>query len=167
MSKKLSRNDALDDISAWNTEGVLCLLRKVSEARRDPFAPHFAPFGTSRGARVGATSRRTPTVKGATRPGATSRSTAAWGRERKSETRTCASKAVNTRVFITRLVCRKERIALRKRSTRSLVRIPERFSGDRVKVIDPHRFSFSLAAPPRSSTTRAYNFSPVSRNMDN
>lgn len=34
MSKKLSRDDALDDISAWDTEGVLCLLRKVSEARR-------------------------------------------------------------------------------------------------------------------------------------
>ncbi|XP_012061542.1 PREDICTED: lymphocyte cytosolic protein 2-like [Atta cephalotes] len=28
MSKKLSRADALDNISAWDTEGVLCLLRK-------------------------------------------------------------------------------------------------------------------------------------------
>ncbi|XP_012523924.1 lymphocyte cytosolic protein 2 isoform X2 [Monomorium pharaonis] len=28
MSKKPSRGDALDDISAWDTEGVLCLLRK-------------------------------------------------------------------------------------------------------------------------------------------
>ncbi|XP_039314209.1 serine/arginine repetitive matrix protein 1 isoform X2 [Solenopsis invicta] len=28
MSKKPSRDDALDDISAWDTEGVLCLLRK-------------------------------------------------------------------------------------------------------------------------------------------
>lgn len=35
MSKKLSRDDALDDISAWDTEGVLCLLRKVSETSRD------------------------------------------------------------------------------------------------------------------------------------
>ena len=34
MSKKLSRADALDNISAWDTEGVLCLLRKVSEVRR-------------------------------------------------------------------------------------------------------------------------------------
>lgn len=46
MSKK-SRGDALDDISTWDTEAVLCLLRKVSEARRDPLvaiAPYFAPF---------------------------------------------------------------------------------------------------------------------------
>ncbi|XP_011871654.1 PREDICTED: lymphocyte cytosolic protein 2-like isoform X2 [Vollenhovia emeryi] len=28
MSKKPSRSDALDDISAWSTDGVLCLLRK-------------------------------------------------------------------------------------------------------------------------------------------
>jgi len=36
MSKKLSRGDALDDISVWDTEMVLCLLRKVSEVCRDP-----------------------------------------------------------------------------------------------------------------------------------
>jgi len=57
MSKKLSRANALDNISAWDTEEVLCLLRKVSEVRRcwlsfrrAAVAPHFAPFESSRGA---------------------------------------------------------------------------------------------------------------------
>lgn len=60
MSKKPSRDDALDDISAWDTEGVLCLLRKVSEASRDSHvavAPHFAPFGATRTKEVAVTER--------------------------------------------------------------------------------------------------------------
>lgn len=33
MSKKLSRSDALDDIAAWGTEEVVCLLQKVSKEK--------------------------------------------------------------------------------------------------------------------------------------
>lgn len=35
MSTKSTRDEALDDISAWGTDEVLALLRKVSEVGRD------------------------------------------------------------------------------------------------------------------------------------
>lgn len=128
MSKKLSRGDALDDISTWNTEEVLSLLRKVSEVRRGR-AADFALFEAARiegRPGTGTTSRRTPTVRKARRDrgqrqGAP-RLVRKRMREKESETKcACARQrrcvqAVNTRVFIARLIEGEDRdVALRKR----------------------------------------------------
>lgn len=66
------------------------------------------------------------------------------------------SKAANTRVFIARHVQRGEEC--RGRGAGGHIKIPGRFSGDRVKVADLCRFSFS--ASPHSR-----DFLPVFRNV--
>lgn len=89
--KKPSRDDARDDISAWNTEGVLCLLRKVSEVRRGPSVAVFAPFETQEGRRRRGTASRcnfaadTGCQRRATRPGQLQGTLREHGEEREKE----------------------------------------------------------------------------------
>lgn len=147
MSKKRSRDDALDDISAWNTEGVLCLLRKVSEVRSRLTSRRSRrrKVGAVAVPRVGATSRRTPTVKGARRDRGNFREHCGntGKREKKSQTHVRVKGGKYASIYSA--ARRTVRIAPRGRGAVGPARIPERFSGNRGKVTDP---------PPVSSLAR-------------
>lgn len=99
MSKK-SRGDALDDISAWDTEGVLCLLRKVSLPSRS--APYFASLKT-RGNRGNASGRDFTADTDCQRRDRdnVSEHRGARQRERGGARCTCASKVVNASIYST------------------------------------------------------------------
>lgn len=119
MSKKLSRDDALDDISAWDTEGVLCLLRKVSEASRDSHVAvglrraslRTVRSGANEGNRVAVANRCNFTADADCQRRDTEQRQGALHGDERDARRTCASKAANTRVFIARLIQLVERSA--------------------------------------------------------
>lgn len=97
MSKR-SRGDALDDISAWDTEGVLCLLRKVSEASHAIL--HVVRNGAAEGkSRAGNFAADTDCQRRDAHRDNVREHTAARGGERRRQDarRTCASKVVNAK----------------------------------------------------------------------
>lgn len=108
------------------------------------------------GARVGATSRRTPTVKVATRPGQRQ------GAPRRGEERKRARRDAHVRIKggkyagIFSATRREVRITSRIEARVASPEISKRFSGDRVKVIDPRRFSPRSRAPSRSTLATFY-----------
>lgn len=143
MSKKPLVGDALDDISAWDTEGVLCLLRKVSE-RSSLRSAHVAVGRASlRAVRGKSCANRCNFAADADcqRRDATGATSGAQGRGRESETHVHVKGGKYASIFIARLVQGEE--DRRGRGVGGLARIPGRFSVDRVEVTDLCRFPFS------------------------